>query len=307
MKPSGNQSAAALPLWVVHLLMLVAATLVSTSFTVGKAIADGMDPAILTLVRFMIAALIFLPYIYKRYGLERPSLKDLGRYSIISGALVAFFWLMFLSLRWTTALNTSVIFTLVPGISSIYSAIILRERLGRYRLLALFFAMAGALWVIFHGDFGLMLSLQLGKGDLIFFYGCLFMAAYTPLVKLLHRGESMAVMTFWVLVTGSLWLLVLGGNRLAMVEWQQVQIIVWAGIVYLAIFSTIITFFLTQFSTLYLGPTRVMAYSYFYPPMVLAIDWLLGHGLPPVTTMVGLLLIVPAMVIVQRGAKLEKE
>ena len=39
------------------------------------------------------------------------------------------------------------------------------------------------------------------------------MAAYTPLVKLLHRGEPMAVMTFWVLVTGSFWLLILGGNR----------------------------------------------------------------------------------------------
>ena len=117
----------------------------------------------------------------------------------------------------------------------------------------------------------------------------------------------MAVMTFWVLVTGSLWLLVLGGNRLALVEWQQVPTIVWTGIVYLAIFSTIITFFLTQFSTLYLGPTRVMAYSYFYPPMVLAIDWLLGHGLPPVKTMIGLLLIIPAMIIVQRGAKLERE
>ena len=103
-------------------------------------------------------------------------------------ALVAFFWLMFLSLRWTTALNTSVIFTLVPGISGIYSAIILQERLGRYRLLALLFAMAGALWVIFHGDLSKMLSLQLGKGDLIFFYGCLFMAAYTPLVKLLQRS-----------------------------------------------------------------------------------------------------------------------
>lgn len=296
----------ALPLWTLHLLMLVAAALVSTSFTVGKAIADGLDPAVLTLIRFLLAALLLLPYIYRRYGLERPTLADLGRYSFISGALVAFFWLMFLSLRSTTALNTSVIFTLVPGISGIYSAIILRERLGRYRLAALFFAMAGALWVIFQGDPAKMLSLELGKGDLIFFYGCLFMAAYTPLVKLLHRGESMAVMTFWILATGTFWLLLLGGNRLAAVDWPNVELIVWSGIVYLAIFSTIITFFLTQIATIRLGPTRVMAYSYLYPPLVLLIDWGFGHGLPPLRTIIGLLLIVPAMVIVQRGVELEK-
>lgn len=293
----------ALPMWALHGLMLIAAFLVSTSFTVGKAIADGMDPAILTLIRFALAGLIFLPYVYKRYGLERPTIKDLCRYSAISGALVAFFWLMFLSLRWTTALNTSVIFTLVPGISGIYSAIILRERLGRYRLVALAFATAGALWVIFQGDMAKLLALELGKGDLIFFYGCLFMAAYTPLIKLLHRGEANAVMTFWILATGCLWLLILGGRRIATIDWPNVTPMVWSGIIYLAIFSTIITFFLTQVATIKLGPTRVMAYSFLYPPLVLTLDWMLGHGLPPLRTSIGLLLIVPAMVIVQHGAK----
>ena len=300
MKQATGRSGA-LPLWALHILMVIAATLVSTSFTVGKAIAAGLDPAILTLIRFLLAALLMLPYIYKRYGIERPSIGDLGRYSFISGALVAFFWLMFLSLRSTSALNTSVIFTLVPGISGIYSAIILRERLGKYRLASLLFAMTGALWVIFQGDISKMVALELGKGDLIFFYGCLFMAAYPPLIKLLHRGESMTVMTFWILVTGSVWLLILGGNRIFEVNWQNVPPLVWGGIAYLAIFSTIITFFLTQVATLRLGPTRVMAYSYLYPPIVLAIDWLLGHGLPPMRTLLGILLIIPAMIIVQHG------
>ncbi|GAB4342222.1 MAG: hypothetical protein Kow0089_17170 [Desulfobulbaceae bacterium] len=301
MKIGAPGSSARLPVWSLHLLMLLAATLVSTSFTVGKAIAPGMDPAVLTLVRFLLAALLFLPFVHSRYGLARPGLAALGRYSIISGALVAFFWLMFLSLRWTTALNTSVIFTLVPGISGIYSAVLLRERLGRHRLLALSLAMIGAIWVIFHGDLERLLALDLGRGDLIFFYGCLFMAAYTPLVKLLHRGESMAVMTFWVLVTGSMWLLILGGNRLIAVQWGKVETMVWAGIAYLAVFSTIITFFLTQVATLRLGPTRVMAYSYLYPPLVVGIDWALGHGLPPLRTMLGVLVIVPAMIVVQKG------
>jgi len=290
-----------LPLWGVHFLMLVAAILVSTSFTVGKAIATGLDPAVLTLIRFILASILFFPFIYRRYGLTLPSPDAFARYSIISGTLVAFFWLMFLSLQWTSALNTSVIFTLVPGISGIYSAILLKERLGRYRLAALFLAMTGALWVIFHGELQKLLQMELGQGDLIFFYGCLFMAAYTPLVKLLHRGEPMAVMTFWVLVTANFWLLILGGNRLFTVAWGAVNPIVWYGIVYLAVFCTIITFFLTQVSILSLGPTRVMAYSYLYPPLVLIINWFLGPGLPQPHTIIGVVIIVPAMVIVQKG------
>ena len=296
---TGSRSAP--PAWMLHVLMLAAAALVSTSFTVGKAIADGLDPIILTLVRFVLASLLFLPLVL-RNGTARPSLRDLGRYSLISAALVVFFWLMFVALRSTTALNTSVIFTLVPGISGMYSAVALRERLGRYRLIALALAMTGAVWVIFQGDVHRLLAMDLGRGDLIFFAGCLFMAAYTPLVKLLHRGESMVVMTFWVMTTGSAWLLLLGLHRLPAIDWNAVSPQVWAGIAYLAVFCTMVTFFLTQFATLRLGPTRVMAYSYLYPPMVLAIDWFFGHGLPALRTITGVLIILPAMVVVQRGA-----
>ena len=99
----------------IHLLMFVCATLVSTSFIVGKIIAVTLDPAALTLVRFVIAALILLPIIARKHGLQTTR-KALLRYGLISGSLVVFFWCMFLSLRYTSALNTSVLFTLVPPV-----------------------------------------------------------------------------------------------------------------------------------------------------------------------------------------------
>ncbi len=291
-----------LPLRLVHAMMLLAAALGSTSFTVGKAIATGMDPAILTLIRFMVAALLFLPFLRCQCGLKLPTGRTLLRYSIISFTLTGFFWLMFLSLRSTTALNTGVIFTLVPGISSIYSAILLRERLGKYRIIAMIPATIGAIWVLFQGSLERLLAFDLNPGDLIFFCSCLLIAFYTPLVKLLHRGEAMAEMTFWILVTGSGWLLLFSGYRLPAVPWGDITMRVWAGIIYLAVFCTIITFFLSQLSTLYLGPTRVMAYSYLYPPFILALDWIFGHQLPPLQALPGVALIVVAMFIVQHGS-----
>ncbi|MDH4317696.1 MAG: DMT family transporter, partial [Desulfobulbaceae bacterium] len=158
----------------------------------------------------------------------------------------------------------------------------------------------GALWVIFHGRLENLLNLNLNQGDLLFFIGCLFMALYTPLIKLLHRGEPMAVMTFWVLVTGSCWLLLFSGPRLFSVPWSTVNQQVWHGILYLAVFCTIITFFLNQISTMRLGPTRVMAYSYLYPPLVVFLEFLLGRGTPPTSTITGVLIIVPCLIIVQR-------
>ena len=241
--------------------MVIAAILVSTSFTVGVAITREIDPVVLTFIRFTLAAFIFGPLIHVRYGLSF-SWPLFLRCSLISACLVTFFCCMFLSLRYTSALNTSVIFTLVPSISGVYALIINGERLGRGPIFALVCGMFGTIWVVFRGEPRQFLAMQWNQGDLIFLGGCFAMGLYTPLVKLLHRGESMAVMTFWILVTGSLWLLVFAGGNLPTVVWSGIPVFAWIGVAYLAIFTTIITFFLTQYAVPYLGPTKVMAYSY---------------------------------------------
>lgn len=302
MQINGKCESRRLPLWLVHTLMLFASVIVSTSFTVGESITRGLDPAVLTLVRYITAVLCFAPILVVRHGFAWPSWRRIFGYSLISAATVGFFWCMFESLRYTSALNTSVIFTLVPGISGVYSAVFLGERLGRARLVALLLGMVGAVWVIFRGDIHRLLALDVNYGDLIFLGGCFLMAAYTPLVKRVHRRESMVVMTFWVLATGVVWLLLLSAAKLPDVSWQAVEGRVWAGIVYLAVFSTIVTFYLTHISTIYLGPTRVMAYSYFYPAFVLVLNWAFGHGLPPLTILPGVLVVTLATIVLQRGA-----
>jgi drug/metabolite transporter (DMT)-like permease len=302
--PKPNYLNTGLPLWSVHCLMLLASIIVSSSFTVGEAITHGLQPSVLLLVRYVVAVICLAPVVIVNHGFTVPAAGRLCGYSLISFSTVGFFWCMFESLRYTNALNTSVIFTLVPGISGIYSAIFLRERLGRGRLWALFFGMVGALWVIFRGDIKRFLGMEVNHGDLLFLAGCFMMAAYTPLVKRLHKQESMVVMTFWVLVTGTVMLFLLSFSSLAAVDWQGVETKVWAGIIYLAVFSTIITFYLTHISTLYLGPTRVMAYSYFYPAFVMAINWGFGKGLPPLAILPGVAVVTLATIVLQWDSKI---
>ena len=113
----------------------------------------------------------------------------------------------------------------------------------------------------------------------------------------------MSLMTFWILVTGSGWLLLFSGHQLFSAPWGSVPLKIWSGIIYLSIFSTITTFFLSQLCTLSLGPTRVMAYSYLYPPFIVLLEWGLGHPLPSVQVLPGVGLIIAAMFIVQQGAE----
>ena len=281
--------------------MILCAVLVSGSFPVGAAISRDLDPAALTLIRFALASLLFAPIVWYRCGLAVSPASFL-RYSVISAVLVIFFWCMFLSLRYTSALNTSAIFTLVPSFSGIYALILNRERLGKARLAALLLGVTGALWIIFKGDLTLFTSLAWNKGDLIFLAGCLVMGLYTPLVQKLHRGEPMVKMAFWVTLSGTLWLLLPGGTKLMALNLSDIHTEVWAGIVYLAVFSTIITFFLTQYCTLFIGPTRAMAYSYLYPGLVVLIDLVFKGVWPGLRILPGIAIVLIAMLVVQSMA-----
>ncbi len=288
----------------IHLLMLLCATLVSGSFPVGAAISKELDPAALTLIRFGLASLLFAPIVWYRFGLA-VSPAALFRYSIISAVLVIFFWCMFLALRYTSALNTSAIFTLVPSFAGIYAIFLNKERLGKARLAALLIGVTGALWIIFRGDLGMLTSLAWNRGDLIFLGGCVVMGFYTPLVQKLHRGEPMVQMAFWITVTGTLWLLIPGGTKLMEFDLAEISSKVWFGVFYLAIFSTIITFFLTQNCILFIGPTRAMAYSYLYSGLVLIIDLIFGGLWPGIQIIPGILIVLIAMLVVQ-SMKMEK-
>ncbi len=286
----------------VHAQVVFSRVLVATSFTVGVAITHELAPETLTFVRFVLAALLFAPFVAWRHGLSYPGHRALGGYALIALSIVGFFWCMFEALRHTSALNAGALHTLVPGISAIYAYVLVRERLRRYQLVALAFGLLGALTVVFRGDVSRVLAMEIGYGDLIFLCGCLSMGLYTPLVSRFHRGEPAAVISFWVLVTGAGWLLLANNTALLTVPWRSIAPTAYWGIAYLAVFTTLLTFFIMQHATLYLGPTRVVAYGYLTPALIVLIEGLLGKSLPDAGTLAGVAAILLAMVIVQRGA-----
>ena len=285
-----------------HVLAFLMTVVISTSFPLGEHITHGLDPAVLMCIRFVLAALLMAPIVAWREGLALPEAKAFLRYLALGAPLAFFFWCMFEALRTTSALNTSAIFTIVPGLSAIFGAVLIGERLGLHRLAALLLGMIGALWVIFRGDPARLINLDVTIGDGIFLAGCVGFGVYGPLIKRLHRGEPVLVLTFWTLAAASLWLVAASNVKLWRTDWSGVEVVVLGGMVYLAMFPTIISFFITQYATLRLGPTRVQAYSYALPAIVLLLDLALGKPVPPLMTVPGIAIVLAASLVVQRGA-----
>ncbi len=290
----------------VHGLTLFANLLISSSFTVGHAIAHAFEPGILMLIRFAMATFIMGIFVQIRYKIQWPGWQGIGRYFVVGSMPVGFFWCQFESLRYTSALNTSAFFTTVPAISAIIAAIFIGERLGWSRLLALVVGMIGALWVVFRGDYQRFLDFDLNYGDGLFLLGCLFFGVYGVLVKYLHRGEPTAIMTFWVLVIATILFFFISIKDIGKSNWTDVDLEVYGWLAYLALVTTVISFFLFQYATPRIGPTRVQAYSYFMPGFVIVTEWAIGYGLPAMMTIPGIGIVLISSYFIQRRVLFDK-
>jgi drug/metabolite transporter (DMT)-like permease len=101
-----------------------------------------------------------------------------------------------------------------------------------------------------------------------------------------------------VILMGTCWLLLLSWGELAHVKWLQVDLSVYLGLGYLAIFTTLLSFFVLQFSTVKIGATKVAAYGFLTPIMVVILSILLGENQFDWQFIPGLLLVILALLLI---------
>ena len=194
---------------------------------------------------------------------------------------------MFMALSITAPISTSAVFTLIPIMSAVFGFFLLKQIVRPAVALSLIVAGFGAIWVIFNGDLDAILAFRIGKGELIYFVGCVFHALYAPLVRLFNRGEPVAVTTFFVLALTGLWIIVYGFGDILATDWAHLPPVVWWVIGFLSIFASVMTFFLLQIGSLRLPASKVLAYGYLVPVSVILLEGLSGHGWASLSVMIG--------------------
>ncbi|MEM8654523.1 MAG: DMT family transporter [Pseudomonadota bacterium] len=278
-----------------HAAMLLFSALVAGSFSLGALAANEIAPAALNAVRFWIAALVIGVAVAARGGIPRSALNAPWRYALLGGTFAIYFVLMFEGLKTAAPVSAAAVFTLTPVMSGVFGYILLRQVTTPRMALALAVGATGALWVIFRPDLSAFLAFEVGRGEVIYFFGCVSHAVYTPLVRKLNRGEPAVVFTFGMLVAGAVLLTLWGWRDLVATPWTELPGVVWITILYVAIFASSATFVLLQFATLRLPSAKVMAYTYLTPSWVILWEVALGNGVPPGIVWIGVGLTIVAL------------
>jgi len=271
-----------------HLAMLGFSALVAGSFSLGAIVANDIAPQAITAARFVFATIVMGMVAFLQGDLRREYLQAPWRYFVLGALFSFYFVLMFEGLKTANPVSAAAVFTLMPLMSAVFGWWVLRQVTTPRMALALGIAACGALWVIFRGDLTAMRSLDIGRGEMIYFVGCIAHALYTPMVRKLNRGEGAAVFTFGMLVASSIMLAIVGFGDIRATDWTALPGMVWITIGYLTLFSTAASFSLLQYASLRLPSAKVMAYSYLTPAWVML--WEIGFGsmLPPTPVLFGI-------------------
>ena len=280
-----------------HLAMLLFAGLIAGSFSIGHMAAPYIAPTALTAVRFVLATVVMAIFGVLLIR-QIPVIRDgLWRFPILGGLMAFYFVMMFFGLQIALPVSTGAVFTLIPLMSAGFSWLILRQRTSLNVFFGLLVGALGAVWVIFQGNIEAIMRFEVGRGELIFFLGCVSHALYTPLVRKLNRNEPVFHFTFMTLIGSTVCILVWGFPSILTTDWTNLPIIVWITIAYLGVFTTAGTFFLVQYASMRLPASKVMAYGYLTPGFIAIYEALLGHGWLDVSLLLGIIVTATALVI----------
>lgn len=280
-----------------HLAMLAFSALVAGSFSLGAMAAPHVSPSALTVLRFALACLFAGGFVWARGGVTRVAFSAPWRHLVLGGLYAAYFVLMFEGLRTASAVSESAVFTLTPIMAAGFGWLILRQVTTPRMALALACGAAGALWVIFRADLSALLGFHVGRGEVVYFWGCVAHAVYAPLVRLFNRGEPPAVLSLGVMVSGLVLVSLWGWRDVVATDWAALPDIVWICLVYVAVVATAVTTILLQYAAIRLPAAKVMAYTYLVPSWVILWELALGHTAPPVLVLGGVALTVVALLL----------
>jgi drug/metabolite transporter (DMT)-like permease len=273
-----------------YVLLVLANLFWGSNFALGKVLGEQIPPFHLSLFRWGVGILFFLPFAWGelkeiRAGWHRHW-KPLFWMSLTG--VVGFNSLAYLSLRFTSSINASLVNSITPIIIVILSYLFLKERFGSVQLAGIFISLVGVVWIVCKGDIRLLTSFQFNVGDLIMIIAVVFWAIYSVLAKKFGAVVKQKA-TFWIIM-------VLGFPFYAVLSiieesyWplkiSEVPLPYWIGVLYIGIFPCVVSFLCWTRGIMTIGASKAANFLHLCVPFTVIVAFFFGE-MPSLLQFVG--------------------
>jgi len=248
------------------LLAALSANLIyGINYVVAKGIMpDYLQPRAIIFLRVAGAALIFW-LISLLMPVEKTKRSDLLRIAFASAFGVAINQIMFFEgLNLSTPINVSIIMVGVPIAVLIFSRILRGEKLHWIKVLGIVLGTVGSALLILRGG-KIDATGNTMIGNLLIVINASSYGLYLVLIKpLIMRYSAINIMR-WVFLFGFIWVAPFTIPIAIQSDWQAIPSNIWFAIAYVLFFTTVIAYFLNNFSLKRISPATNSAFIYLQP------------------------------------------
>jgi len=256
-------------------LMTMSTVFWAGAFIAGKVTTVEFPPFSLTFLRFFFASiLIFATMVRfekKDWKLKKEDMPVMVFLGLVG--MVGYHVLFFIALKYTTAVNASMIAATNPLITTILAAAFLNEKLGVARIATIFVALTGVVLTITRGDISIIKSLSFNKGDLIMLLAVACWAVYSIVSRRVMSKYSPLILTTYSFLLCSAFTLPFAIMEKPWVYMQNTSLKGWIGVLYMAILPSFIGYLVQQTAIKELGPSKTSIFINLVPvfSMVLSV------------------------------------
>jgi drug/metabolite transporter (DMT)-like permease len=249
--------------------------------------------------RTILGAMVILPFVWRPMMLQ----MDLIKRNIVIIAVLAFLLIiggnatLFISLQYTIAINAGVLNSFEPVLILIVAWAIFRDPVTLFQAIGVAISLLGVLTLIGRGDWAVLMSLDLNKGDILVLGAYTSWAFYAVYLRKAPRGLDPKVMLFLILVLGSamqlpIYVVEAVFDRPTNAHGTTILIIV-----VLSLFSSVISVFLWNYALVRLGAGRaaifiqlIVAFTVVLAILFLGERWEWFHGVGVALILIGIYL-----------------
>ena len=248
-----------------HLIMLVVTLIFGLNIPLSKSLLPAaMSPEGLTISRFAFGAVAFwMASIFTKK--ERVPLKDHLFFLVGACCGVIFNQGLFLvGLSHTSPIDASIIITAGPLFAMIFAALILKEPITLMKAGGVLVGASGAILLVYSGSHTVATQSSVA-GNLMIAGSSMIYAFYLVISRPVVARYSAVTMMKWMFLFAAVAAVAIYYRPLAGVDYAALAPRTWAGIGYVVVCSTFLSYFMVPVGQRYLRPTVVSMYNYVQP------------------------------------------
>ena len=283
-----------------HLAVIAANIIYGLNYVIAKGIMpDYLQPRVIIMFR-VLGAMIVFQLISLFFPKEKVSRKDLWRLALCAVFGIAINQIMFFEgLNLSTPINASIIMVGTPILVLVFSYFIIGDRLSINKIIGISLGALGASWLILRvGD--ISFSSDTFVGNLLILINASSYALFLVLVKPLMAKYTPLTIMKWLFTFGFVLVFPFAIRLTVQTDYTQIPFNIWLSVGYVILFTTVLAYFLNNFSLKKISPTMNSSYIYLQPFLATLVAVYLGKDRLTWTEVIAALLIFTGVYFVSR-------